>query len=321
MARPAKIWWRKDRQAWFVTINGTRHNLGPDKKAAERKFHQLMAADEPPKPATKAVIILDKFLQWVQANRAEATFVWYSHHLQSFIDSLPRQSIDALEVRPFHVTEWAERKSSKAYQRGAMGAVQRAFKWAVKQGYIASSPLDLLEKPTAERRDNCPTQADYEAMLKHATEPFRSVLVFAYETGARPQEIIHMEARHIQGDKIVFPVEESKGKRRKRIIYLTAKAKTLVGNEAGHLFTNRNGRPWTRFSIKCRMTALGKKTGKHFALYDLRHFFATRMLEAGLGHITVAKLMGHADATMLAKVYQHIGESNDFLLDELRRAS
>lgn len=53
----------------------------------------------------------------------------------------------------------------------------------------------------------------------------------------------------------------------------------------------------------------------------LSHFFATRMLEAGLGHITVEKLMGHADATMLACVYQHIGESNDFLVEQLKLAA
>ncbi len=68
MARSPKPWWREDRQAWFVTINGSRINLGPDEKEAKRKFHELMAAS----PATPKSVssqlsiaeIFDKFLDW-----------------------------------------------------------------------------------------------------------------------------------------------------------------------------------------------------------------------------------------------------------------
>ena len=34
MARSPQPWHRASRNAWFVTINGTQHNLGPDKKQA-----------------------------------------------------------------------------------------------------------------------------------------------------------------------------------------------------------------------------------------------------------------------------------------------
>ena len=37
MARPNKLWFRTARNAWFVTINGKKHNLGPDEKEAKRK--------------------------------------------------------------------------------------------------------------------------------------------------------------------------------------------------------------------------------------------------------------------------------------------
>lgn len=51
MARTPKPWFREDRLAYFVTVNGTRHNLGPDKKEAFRRFHELLSAPpEPPAP-------------------------------------------------------------------------------------------------------------------------------------------------------------------------------------------------------------------------------------------------------------------------------
>jgi integrase len=317
MGRKPEMWYRKERKAWFVTINGTRHNLGPDKTKATKQFHKLMGEDKPKVQAGSAADILDKFLLWVESNRAPRTYDWYFAHIQSFIDSLPDQSIDAEAVKPHHVTEWVKSSWSKTYTRGAMIAIQRAFKWAVTQGYIGKSPVANLEKPSAERRDNCPTKADYEAMLEHAKGDFKAVLQFAWETGCRPQEITILEARHFKGDRLELMVKESKGKKSKRVIYLTDKAKQIL-DQNGRVFTNRNGNPWTSYALDCGMKRIAKKTGKKFSFYDLRHGFATRMLEAGLDHFTVAKLMGHKDASMLAKHYSHLGEQGNFLLDKLK---
>ena len=43
MARRPEPWWWKERQAWFVTIDGVRHSLGPDEDDARQRFHELMA--------------------------------------------------------------------------------------------------------------------------------------------------------------------------------------------------------------------------------------------------------------------------------------
>jgi hypothetical protein len=80
MARIPKIWYRKDRKAWFVTIQGTRHNLGADKKSALERFHQLMGQRDRGKPVTSMsfVAVADAFLDWLQSHRADggnSTFV------------------------------------------------------------------------------------------------------------------------------------------------------------------------------------------------------------------------------------------------------
>jgi len=38
MPRDPKPWFRKDRDAWFVSINGRRYNLGPDRDAAHDRL-------------------------------------------------------------------------------------------------------------------------------------------------------------------------------------------------------------------------------------------------------------------------------------------
>lgn len=321
MARPNKIWYRKDRKTYYVTIDGNLHNLGKDKHIAQKAFHDLMASEVKPMSRITVAELLDRFLTWTSENRAPRTLDWYKAHLQHFLDSLKNQNMLAENVKPFHVNEWVSGKDwSVSYRRGAMVAVQRAFKWAVQQGYLPISPVIHLEKPDAERRDNCPTKEDYELILsKIKGQDFKDVLTFAWLTGCRPKELRIMEARHFKGGKIVFPVNESKGKKRKRIIYLTDEARAIVERRIGEglIFTNRNGNKWTAFAINCRMRRLAEKTGKHFCLGDFRHGFATRMLESGLDHIVVAKLLGHSTTAVLSKYYAHIGNNQDFLQKQL----
>ena len=59
---------------------------------------------------------------------------------------------------------------------------------------------------------------------------FQDYCLFGLHTGARPQEIGRMETRHYEREnsRIMFPKDESKGKKRPRFIYLDDTAKEIV---------------------------------------------------------------------------------------------
>lgn len=85
MDRQHKPWYRKDRDAWFVTVARTRHNLGPDIKQAMERFYGLMREPKGVKVASKSfAAIADAFLVWLTPNRAEATYGWYQYRLERF---------------------------------------------------------------------------------------------------------------------------------------------------------------------------------------------------------------------------------------------
>ncbi len=50
-----------------------------------------------------------------------------------------------------------------------------------------------------------------------------------------------------------------------------------------------------------------------YAMYDVRHCFATRKLKEGHDPITVAALLGHKDATMLCKHYEELSRDGEHL--------
>lgn len=58
-----------------------------------------------------------------------------------------------------------------------------------------------------------------------------------------------------------------------------------------------------------------------FCLYHFRHSWLDRMLKAGTDALTCAILMGHRDPSQVAKTYQHLAQSGDYLRAALNRAA
>ena len=339
MARTPKPWFWTDRQAYFVTVRGTRHNLGADKAEADRLFHGLMACKVTPPPAAPSAggptvaDICDKFLDWCQRHRAARTYDFYRDHLQDFLTASETGHLPATALKPFHVVEWADGHGpswSPACRRGAIVAAQRPFNWAVKVGHLPVSPIPHVEKPRAQRRELAVTAEDWAKIKASYPEgdPFADVLEFCWETGARPQEAKRLEARHVDLAKLraVFPAAEAKGRRRPRVVYLTRRAvalveKQLTGRPGGVLFVNRDGNPWTAFAMANRFGRLAKSVGVKFCGTAFRHGFCQKHLEKGTDHLTVAELMGHADGKMVATTYSHMNRADRHLRDALESGS
>ncbi len=270
-----------------------------------------------------------KYLTWCGKHRSPRTLEWYSGHLENFLGHLgDAKETPAAELKPYHVIELIDAQTGWGdnYSRGAIVAVQRAYNWAEEMGYFPATPLKKIKKPPAKRRELYTTPEDYQSVIALLSEgdPFRDIFVFAWFTGARPQEARHIEPRHVEleNERIVFPAEESKRKRSKRIIYLHGEAlaiiqRLMVEHRAGKLFLNRRGQPWSKFAIYNRMYRLSQKLGKRLIMYGSRHGFATRKLLQGKDYLVVASLMGHADGSMIAKIYSHIDKNTDFLKQAL----
>ncbi len=247
--------YRPSRKLWYVQIGKKQINLGRDEKEAWRKYHALMAeaGKEPPKPAAEtslAVVVVDLFLDWVQRHKSGRTYEWYRRHLTNFARGIDR-ALPTAKLRPHHVTGICDHSGwSDTTKNGFCRAVQRAFRWAERQGHIERSPLPEVEKPQPQDRDLVITQEEYERVIAVTRSPFRELLVMAWETGARPRELVAIEARHLDFEhgRIVFPVKESKGKKLPRVVYLTDPAMELARKLAGEhprgaIFRNADGNP------------------------------------------------------------------------------
>lgn len=272
--------------------------------------------------------LVEKYLLWCTKHRAPRSHEWYAGHLKSFLKYPGIADLPIMGLKPYHVIEWTDSHSTwgNTYKRGAIVAVQRLGNWAEEMGYIDHTPLKKVKKPTASRREIYMKPEDYIEILGglRPGDSFEDIFKFIWFTGARPQEARHIEPRHVQihHERIVFPAEESKGKRSKRIIYLQGPALEIIkklmdeGRE-GKLFLNNRGTHWTKYAICNRFHRISKKIGRRLFAYAARHGFATRKLIQGHGHLTIASIMGHTDGSMLAKVYSHIDKDDAHLKQAL----
>jgi integrase len=367
MARTPRPWYRVERDEWRVTVRGIDHCLGkhPVGVPAPRKqrgkwnapqiilnaFHALLLVKpESPKPLASAPAplvvadVFDKFLDWCEKNRSPRTYEWSRNHILSFLDFVKNREepvhptmFPADNLKPFHVQEWVDaNKQAKPgkrawgdnHRRGAITAVLRAFAWAQKAGHLARNPILGVEKPSPKRREQVLTRPEFDTLLSNVMDlPFRDVLEFCWETGARVQEVRLIEAAHFKPERgrVQIPPRQAKGKKRWRIVYLTPRAEEIVRRLAhakpeGPIFLNVDGNPWDAQNFNNRFCRLEKKLGVKYALTAIRHSFCQRLLEAGVDHTTVAALMGHSNAVMVSTTYSHMDQAKDFLREELLRA-
>ncbi|MBI1312836.1 tyrosine-type recombinase/integrase [bacterium] len=271
MARRARPWFWKARRTWYVTLDGVRHNLGPDKEAAWDQFHALMRKPSAKRVASKSIVgLIDRFLDWVKSKRAPDTFEWYRYRLQRFAERYP--DLQVSELRPFHVEEWVESYPdlSQTSRRNYIRSVKRCIRWAKRLGYIDENPIAELEAPVAERKETFISKEEYEQLLGYIRDDsLRQLVVVTWETGCRPQESLRVEARHVDIDRKrwVLPTQESKGKKKPRVIYLTDVAfeitQALVdAHPNGPLFRNAAGEPWSTDAVNCGFDRIRMRMGQ-----------------------------------------------------------
>lgn len=318
---------------WYVQIGRRQVNLGRDKRRAFEKYLELMSAHRTTaEQVGSAAELFDRYLDWCATRRALATYRQSLCYLNSFA-ALIGTRMPVWRLKPFHITKWIDShlEWSDTTRHNAISIVQRALNWGVRQGLLDRSPLTCLEdKPSRRRREVVYSLSEWNTILAAIPDDdFRLLVCFLRETGCRPQEARAIEARHVDLDRrvIVFAPSESKGQRTERVIILNDAALRICRSlcerhSDGVLFRNQRGAAWTKDAIKCRFKRLEAKAGiPRLCAYAIRHTFATEALKNGVDPVSLANLMGHADVSMIARTYQHLGKNLDYLRQQAIKAT
>ncbi len=233
-------------------------------------------------------------------------------------------------LKPKHVQAWLDGEPgwSDTTRNNAITAVKACLNWARKMGHVEENPIRDMDKPQAGVTETDFSEAQAARILGAVEDrAFRDYLVVLGGTGARPSEVMRIEAAHLDAERGEV-VMDSKTTRRtglKRVIYLAGDALEVLVRLAaihpeGPLLRNTRGKPWTRHAVILRFRRLRPKLnmGKEATSKSFRHGFATDALEKGVPVATVAELLGHKGTAMVLRHYSKLRERGEHLRDAAR---
>ena len=237
-----------------------------------------------------------------------------------------RQYLDEITpemIRAFKEARLEQQRSPATVNRD-LSCLRQILAIAVKDELISKSHffggrVEFLHERGRERTLSFEEERRY---LKAAAPLLRDVGTIMVEMGLRPGEIFQLRGQdvHIGPPASYVHVREGKSDRAVRDVPVTSRALPIFGrrlsNAKGeYLFPRRvgNGYDWSRPMTELEPAHLRafRKSGIQppFRLYDLRHTYGTRAVEAGIDVFSVAKLMGHADLKTTER-YIHLSKAH-----------
>lgn len=202
----------------------------------------------------------------------------------------------------------------------------RAYNWGVRSRHLTANPLTGLRLPTAKPQRIMPPSVREARLIHDAAAPHvRRVVVLGMATGARigPSELFRLRWSDVDvAAGVIRMPNAAKGARDEaRDVPIRDDILGLVRQWQAE--DAAAGCPWVIHYRGARVRSVGKawrnalrRAGitRRIRPYDLRHAFPSAALAHGADIKCVAEVMGHKDASMLLKVYQHT------LFRERRRA-
>ena len=270
--------------------------------------------------------LADKFLESSAKRHAPRTTQLYKEYVEHLKAALAEEaSGPASAVRTFYVNDYITTHSewSDSYKNAMVTAFITIFNWAVDNDYLEKNPIKKAFRPAAESRKNYATPLDIEKALSYlgTEDPLHDFITVMWHCFARPQEIRAIEARHVRmaDRQIVFPVKESKGKKRERCILIMKPAipiieKLLAKYPEGHLFRDSRGNPWQKAAICKRFKRIKQMIGVDMTAYAIRHGIIDASLKEGKNEYDIAGAAGHVDPSMIRRCYSHVHQDKKRLI-------
>ncbi|MHB8751602.1 MAG: tyrosine-type recombinase/integrase [Aggregatilineales bacterium] len=277
---------------------------------------------------------IEFFLSDLQhGNRSVHTLRGYRGDLEQFVqfNADLATAFTANNLRAFLATFNPLRPATRAHKQAALASF---FAWAVRNGLLASNPMDLVERvKLADPQPRALKREQIEQILVVIPPPqLRDRLLFRllYETGLRVSEALalHVEDLDLTPDNEHLKVLGKGGRRRLVLLDDPALVKLLrrylahTHYQHGPLFRAiKNGRGGSlRYqSVQERWKRYCKIAAVNCTLHQLRHSHATELVNGGVSLATVRKRLGHKNLQTTLRYAEQSDEVADAEIRAWRR--
>ena len=215
--------------------------------------------------------------------------------------------------------------------RTVYGTVRAIIAAAVRDRLIGIDPCERIKLPELPRQRIVPLTVDQvHALAEAMPDRYRALVIVGAGTGLRQGELFGLQVRDINflrrtltvdrqvqqapgGKTVVGPLKTPQSYRTIPLgqVVIDALAAHLAAYPASgeqFVFTDDHGQPLHRGRFNSGPWAAARKAAglPEATCHDLRHFYASALIRAGLSVKVVSARLGHANAAMTLNVYTHL---------------
>lgn len=254
----------------------------------------------------------------------------YWHTLRQFEghfgDSRP---VDARKLRDRDIRKYQQNMEARGLSmhtiHGRLSRLRCFLAYLEIAGHIFISPMVEYRMPKLIRTHHRALAADEARWVLDALRTDtpamirgKAILECAYSSALRPREVRNLKLSHIEYQKGVLFIEQSKSLK-DRIVPVGGTALESVGRYIGEVrsrfvHNNTDSHVFINHLTGAQLTASGLQQAVHQTfvdngieprpLYSFRATAATNLLDAGMGVVHISRLLGHSEITT-TQMYLH----------------
>lgn len=251
--------------------------------------------------------MVEKYLSKYEKLRGRTSLT----RLMPVFGQLTLAEITTERISDYHRDRLKVVKPATVYQelslmRRMFNVARREWKW-VRDNPVADLSFSVGNKNARERWLN---YEEEKRLLDCAGNPvwLRPVLVFALHTGMRRGEIISLKWTDVDFPRRLVRVLKSKNGEKRSV----PMSKTVYELLRGQNIRDISGRVFP-VSARCLRQGFEKAVDRaglqDFTFHDLRHTFATRLVQNGAELYKVKELLGHKSISMTMRYSHHCPDS------------
>ena len=232
-----------------------------------------------------------------------------SLHILPELDSIPVSQMNQQYVLRFFLKRYSD--VDPTTRNRYIRYLKTIFNFGVNQEYIEKNPLAKWRSSKEKPRQSMLTVKQLAEIKKHAVPHVAWSIEVAYNLGVRtgPSELLALRWDWIDWENKQFRIYATKTKKWRQVPIsdlFVEKLQKKQREATTEFLVEYNGRGITSikkgFKNACRRAGLGDS----IISYDIRHLFATTLLNSGGDLASVSNLMGHSSTRMTADQYYHL---------------
>lgn len=259
-----------------------------------------------------------RFKQHLEVNRnSQHTIKNYSDALMEFLKFFKDENwedLDEGDIERFQRERIVDRNLSDSYQNTMISAIKHFYR--VNSGKVIKP--EFIKRPRSGH--HLPRIFSLEQVAKLLSsiknQKHRMLLSVGYGCGLRSGEVVKLKPEDILTDQGMLAIRKGKGNR-DRMVPISEKLISQlreyykIYRPKVWLFEGqKEGEPYSQRSLQMvfkNAVARNRFSEKH-RFHDLRHSYATHMMDAGTNQHVIQKILGHKNSKT-TEIYTHVSKT------------